>query len=183
MGAVLSILSSAILLSMWASPGPSGDKWPSQITRVPPSVFRQLPRPIAGYLTRRGCTIPQTYLTAPVPQNVIRGKFMGPGINDWAVLCSHRGRSVILVFAEGSATPAAELASRSDRDFMQSNGTSGQLVFSRMIGPITKRELTKSYANELPEVDHDGIEDSFLGKASVVHFRAGHHWRDVPGGD
>jgi hypothetical protein len=179
---MLSILGSAVLFSMATSSAPSSD-WPNQMTRVPPSVFRKLPRPIASDLTRRGCTIPQTYLISLVPENVISGEFMGPGTHDWAVLCSRHGQSVIMVFAEGSARPVAELASRPDRDFLQSIGTSGQLAFSRLIGPITKHELAKGYAKGHREVDHDGIEDTFLEKASVVHFRVGHHWRDFPGGD
>lgn len=173
----------SLLLAIAISSKASTDRWQSVITRVPPAVFHKLPGPIAAYLERRGCTIPQTYLVSVVPENVIRGEFMGPGTHDWAILCSRGGTSAILVFAENTATPAAELASRPDSEFMQSIDTSGQLRFSRLIEPISRHELLRGLAKGDPKIDHDGIEDSFLEKASVVHLRIGQHWRELSGSD
>jgi hypothetical protein len=176
-------LLAALLLTIATSPGTSNNRHLSEIRRAQPTAFRKLPRSIAAYLIRRGCTIPQTYLITPAPENVIRGQFMGPGTHDWAILCSRRGTSAILVFAGGSARPAAELATRRDRDFLQIIGSSGQLGFSRLIAPISKRELARADAKGDLHIDHDGIEDSFLEKASVVHFRTVRGWRELPRAD
>ena len=66
-------------------------------------------------LQRRGCTIPQTAFTKK-PHNVIRGEFAKPGQTDWALLCSIKGVSTILVFWNGSEKNPAEIAKMEDRD-------------------------------------------------------------------
>src|SRR5215203_3177441 len=65
--------------------------------RLKPAVFSQLPKKIISYLEARNCTIPQSFIGSK-PHNVVRGQFAQANQSDWAVLCSRRGVSVILVF-------------------------------------------------------------------------------------
>ena len=88
------------------------------IMRLPPSAVRQLPRNVVRELQHRGCTIPQTSSTRN-QHNVIRGEFAKPGQTDWAILCSVKGVSSILVFWNGSEKNPAEIASVEDRIFLQ----------------------------------------------------------------
>lgn len=69
--------------------------------RVKPRAFPNLPARVSTELERRDCTVPQPYGAARQAQNVISGGFISEGKKDWAVLCSHEKRSVILVFDEG----------------------------------------------------------------------------------
>jgi hypothetical protein len=71
-----------------------------KVVRLPPSAFPALPAGIVRELQRRGCTIPQAYFKTP--NNVASGQFAHPGQRDWAVLCSIKGASSILVFWNGS---------------------------------------------------------------------------------
>ena len=81
-----------------------------EITRLAASEFPELPANLAQDLRRRGCTIPQTVF-ARQPHNVIKGQFARPGQVDWAVLCSLKGRSSILVFWNGSEIKRLRAAS------------------------------------------------------------------------
>ena len=105
-----------------------------EITRLAPSAFPQLPANLAQDLRRRGCSIPQPVF-ARQPQNVIKGQFARPGQVDWAVLCSVKGRSSILVFWNGSEIKPASIASASDDQFIQGIGE-GKFGFSRAIGTV-----------------------------------------------
>jgi len=89
-----------------------------RIVRLPPTAFPQLPRNVIGELQHRGCTVPQGTFTKK-PHNVIRGEFAKPGQTDWAVLCSVKGVSTILVFWNGSGNRPGALAPTEDRNFLQ----------------------------------------------------------------
>ncbi len=80
-----------------------------KIGRLPPAAFPMLPISVVRELRRRGCTIPQEDYSK-TPNNVISGQFAHRGQRDWAVLCSIKGESSILVFWNGSATNPADLA-------------------------------------------------------------------------
>jgi len=69
--------------------------------RLSPRSFHQLPHKIIRNLQERGCTIPQEFGNSD-PHNVISGEFRTKGQRDWAVLCSRKRSSSILVFWGGS---------------------------------------------------------------------------------
>src|ERR671937_183045 len=76
------------------------DRWEAAdaaVLRLPPAAFPQLPRNIVRYLQARGCTVPQTFVSAE-PHNVISGEFARRGQTDWAVLCSRGREPSIIVF-------------------------------------------------------------------------------------
>jgi hypothetical protein len=161
------------------------DEAERKIVRLQPSTFSQLPRNVVRELHRRGCTIPQTPFTQG-PHNVIRGEVAKPGQTDWAVLCSIRGVCTILVFWNGSAKNPAEIAQMEDRIYLQGI-TPEQIGFSREISAVGKDFITRHYdpygGTKPPPIDHLGIEDSFVEKASVVWYFYAGKWLKLSGAD
>jgi hypothetical protein len=156
------------------------------IKRLPPTTFAQLPRPIRRYLERRRCTVPQSFVDHR-PHNVISGAFIRRGRKDWAVLCSNGPDSVILVFVDTRSTPIAELSSQSDEHFLQTIDGKGQLGYSRIINRVGRRYIMDHYqrygGTRPPRLDHDGIDDGFAEKASVVLYYSNGRWLELTGAD
>src|SRR5262245_42988308 len=146
-------------------------------SRLKPAAFRQLPAPIRAELDERGCTIPQPY-NARQPANVIRGRFFSATSSDWAILCSRGRVSAILVFRDGAATPAAELARDADSAYLQTISANA-IGFSRRIG-LASAEYIRRHHNPsdppLPPLDHQGIDDAFIEKGSTVHYWSQGRW-------
>jgi hypothetical protein len=105
---------------------------------------------------------------------------------DWAVLCSRERTSTILVFRAGSTSDVAELASHRDADFLQLT-YAGRPGFSRELSvaePANIRRHFDAYGGpQLPPLDHDGIDDAFLEKGSVVHYWHEGRWLQLQGAD
>lgn len=156
-----------------------------QVTRLTPSAIPKLPANIKGELERRGCTIPQE-LTGKKPQNVINGEFTRKGQIDWAVLCSVNQVSTILVFHNASEKNPSELAPESDIDMLQDVG-GGVRVYSRAISSVGGEYILSHYraygTSKPPTIDHQGINDIFVGKASVVHYFHAGRWIKLTGAD
>lgn len=157
----------------------------SHIIRLQPSAFAQLPTQIVRALQEQGCTIPQSFVD-PQPHNVVQGELRRKGQTDWAVLCSRDGHSSILVFGNSSPTSITEISRQSDRIFVQGIG-GGKLGYSRRIGIVGKQFINEHYrvygGPEPPRIDHHGIDDAFLEKASVVHYYHGGRWLELTGAD
>ncbi len=178
-----------LLFGLVASGGTAQDKWSeadAATLRLSPAIFLQLPKNIVRYLEGRGCTIPQTYLSRE-PHNVISGEFARRGQTDWAVLCSRGGESSILVFWRGSTKSVAEIAKAPDRDFLQTITEGGKIGFSRMIGAVGRDYITKHYkasgSPEPPPINHQGIDDAYVEKASVVRYYYRGRWLELHGAD
>lgn len=156
-----------------------------RIVRLAPTVYPALPAAITHELQRRGCAIPQT-LYRKKPHNVIRGEFAKPGQTDWAVLCSINGVSSILVFWNGIAANPAVLAPLQDRNFLQTIDSTDP-GFSRLITPVGRDFITRHYdaygGTKPPPLDHQGIDDAFVEKASVVWYLYGGKWLKLTGAD
>ena len=154
--------------------------------RIQPSSFVELPTAIRTDLERRGCTIPQTY-AANRRENVIRGRFTSANGTDWAVLCSINRESSILVYRGGEPTDVAELARQADRDFLQTINGAGTIGFSREIdvaGVVFIRDRNKlTEGTSVPPIDHEGIDDVFIEKASVVWYWHDGRWLTLLGRD
>lgn len=120
------------------------------------------------------------------PHNVIKGEFAKPGQTDWAVLCSVRGTSSILVYWNGSAADPTQLAPVQDSDRLQS-WTENKMVYSRKIATVDRAfimEHYRTYGGETPPpIDHHGVDDAFYGKASEVHYLHQGKWLRLTGAD
>jgi hypothetical protein len=161
------------------------DQAERRIVRLPPTAFPEFPVTVVRELQRRGCTVPQTaYLKKP--HNVIKGEFAKPGQTDWAVLCSVKGVSTILVFWNGSEKNPAAIAPMEDRNFLQTINTTDP-GFSRGINPVGKDFIIRHYdaygGLKPPPIEHQGIDDAFIEKASVVWYFHDGKWLKLTGAD
>ena len=156
-----------------------------QVVRLSPAAFPELPKNLLAELQRRGCSIPQLPMMEG-RQNVIKGQFSKPGQTDWAVLCSVGRVSSILVFWNASAINPGRLAETKDIDRLQ-GGDGGRMVYSRVIAPVGKPYILEHYkafgGPQPPPIDHQGIDDSFFGKASVVNYFYRGKWLELQGAD
>ena len=164
------------------------DRWKQadvKIGRLSPTAFSELPRQIVVKLLSLGCTIPQTNDISG-RHNVIKGSFQRPNQTDWAVLCSRHRTSSILIFWRGSTQQFSEIGKQRDNLFLQTVG-GGAIAFSRKISPVGQRYILDHYREyhgpTPPPLNHQGIDDGFLGKASTIHFYYGHKWRELQGAD
>jgi len=118
--------------------------------------------------------------------NVIKGEFAKPGQTDWAVLCSINHASSILVFWNGSEIDPAQIANGKDDDSLQS-WTDNKMVYSRAIDPVDKSYIMRHYkaygGEKPPPIDHLGIDNEFVGKASVVLYFYQGKWLHLTGAD
>lgn len=162
------------------------DKAEREIKRLKPDQFTELPLKIIKELERRGCTIPQVYSSGR-PWNVIEGEFAKPGQKDWAVLCSRDGTSSILVFwGQPIQGCDIEISPVEDKTFLQGIGN-GLIGFSRSISAVSKKFIDSAYkaygGPEPPPIDHEGIDDEFMDKASGVHYCYKGEWLQLQGSD
>ncbi len=161
------------------------DKAEKEIQRLPPSAFPDLPEAILSELNRRRCTVPQAYGDSD-PHNVIEGCFVDKGQIDWAVLCSQGGESSVLVFWGGSTELVSQLANGPDKTWLQTIGE-GKIGYSRLIRPVDRASII-GYQQAFggpkpPPIDHQGIEDCFLEKASVIFYYYRGRWLRLTGAD
>ena len=152
---------------------------------LPPESFSELPVGVLLALNARGCRIPQIPNVGGRPHNVVRGSFRDRSRSDWAVLCSAQGRSAILVFWSGSPDYPAELASEDNQAFMQLDAA-GRWEYSRLLRALPAEQIS-TYADRhgtnLGILEHDGIEDAFVGKASVIYYFERGTWLRIDGAD
>jgi hypothetical protein len=158
---------------------------PDEVVRLSPASFPNLPRNLAAELQRRGCTVPQVPMVEGL-HNVIKGEFSKPGQTDWAVLCSVNRVSSILTFWNGSETNPSEIATRPDAYSVQ-GWTDNKMVYSRRITPVGQGYIMEHYnaygGEKPPPMDHQGIDDAFVGKGSeVLYFYQG-KWLHLSGAD
>lgn len=190
---------SGMLLSVWALVGlsapqsipqfdPSKADWSRadrEIRRLSPSAFPELPANLVQDLRRRGCTIPQAHHKKE-PHNVIRGEFARPGQTDWAVLCSINRVSSILVYWTASEKNPAELDKGDDQGYLQH--LFGDVIgYSRVIEPVGAKGISVHNADfpgpKQRPIDHLGIEDVFVEKASEILYYSGGEWIRLQGAD
>lgn len=162
------------------------DRAESEIQRLKPSEFPELPEVLVAELQSRGCTIPQLGYPSPHSHNVIHGEFAVKGRKDWVVLCSKNRVSSILIFWGGSPENTSEIAEFQDHIFLQGQGN-GQIFYSRALGVAGQEYILDHYKKYIgpnpPPIDHEGINDMFVEKASTVHYYNQGKWFKVPGSD
>jgi hypothetical protein len=142
-----------------------------------------LPIAIRHDLETRGCRVPQPW-DAAAPANVIRGSFTAARRNEWAVLCSVRDTSQILIYRVGFPTPVDSLQRSSDVGWMQGVG-GDRWGYSRLL-QVRPLQRIRAWRHDIdgqtiPQpVDHDAIEQVFEGKAAeAFYFAAGRWYRQV----
>jgi hypothetical protein len=173
----------------------SADVWDAAdraVVRLPPSAFPSLPEIVKRDLERRKCTVPQADPAAigPAPDrdqlhNVVHGQFQRRGQTDWAVVCSRNRVSTILVFWGGRADNVSELEQRPDANFLQSWDVD-TIVFSRTIAVASEAHIRDYFRRDEatpPVLEHAGVEDIFLGKASSVWYWRTGKWVRLTGAD
>jgi len=156
----------------------------AQTVRLAPEKIGALPLGVRRELARLGCTVPQVW-AVDKPGNFVTGRFSSSSREDIAVLCSRNRISSILVFGQAEK-PIAELAEAPDKNYLQDVGN-GRIGFSRLLEvapPERIRRYDASYGGpELPPLDHDGVEESFLEKASIVWYWHAGSWLQLTGAD
>ena len=189
MNIIVRVITSLVLLQMVYSQGNltnancvEGD---SLIVRLSPKVFRILPSNIIQYLMSKKYTIPQSWVDS-LPHNIISGSFLGSSEINWSVLASKNGQSRIIVFPNDTNQSPFELNIESDIVFLQGMGRS-KMEYSRYISVAKKEFILKHNDTEnepgIQIIDHDGIDDSFAGKASGVFYFSNGKWIELYGSD
>ena len=177
MNLVLMFLLSVVQIDQW-------EKANREIVRLAPSSFSQLPKTVRQELERRNCTIPQVWNTHQ-PGNVIYGEFLKKGQKDWAVLCSVRLKSSILILPAASPQTAFKLEEEEDLNKLAGIGD-GKIGYTREITPVDEAFIREHHhpsdETKLPPIDHLGIGDSFDG-GSVVLYYYQNKWLHLTGSD
>ncbi|MCE2392642.1 MAG: hypothetical protein J4G09_14385 [Proteobacteria bacterium] len=163
------------------------DRWDRadfETVRLSPNVFPDISPDVVVDLNGRGCTIPQVWYHVE-PANVVHGRFTDPGRMDLAVLCSVERVSSILVYRGSSTGDVAVLNPVPDRNYLQDVG--GHIGFSRAIHAVDPEFIRYHHAAlggpEPPPLDHDGVNDAFVGKASRVWYWHDGKWLRLQGAD
>jgi hypothetical protein len=153
--------------------------------RLDPARVDGVPAWLVTELKRRRCLVPQSFSTMR-PHNVIRGRLNDGPVVDWAVLCSKDLSSTILVFWDGKVNAVAELAPKPDETYLQVIG-SGRIGFSRAIHiatPTDVRRYQQTFGGpRLSPLSHEGINDAFVEKASIVWYWHHGKWLKLQGAD
>lgn len=150
-----------------------------------PAAFVDLPPDVRADLEERGCKVPQSYPDT-VPHNMVRGQFSAAGQTDIAVLCLARDTAAILVYRNERTDDVVELEPRPQSEYRQVvQGRTSE--FSRAVGvasPEFIQSRHQAYGGPAPPpLDHDGINDIFVGKASVVWYWHAGRWLKLQGSD
>ncbi|MCE5272694.1 hypothetical protein LLH00_15545 [bacterium] len=157
------------------------------LKRLPPSAFPDLPEGIRIWMEKEGYTVPQVY-GDDEPHNVISGQFYQTGVTDWALLASKDLKSRLFIFRGGTELDSSLAGPCKETGYMQGFGD-GILGFSWYISTADSAYILsqfKSYdRDEEPPfpIEHDGIEDGFMDKASTVLYHREGEWHELPGAD
>lgn len=155
------------------------------VRRLRVENFPELPSGVAAVLQSRRCTIPQPNKDGPT-RNVIQGEFFGKEQKGWAVLCSSGGKSSIQVFRNDYDSSPDEIAESPDSRFLIVTWQ-GWTVYSREISAVDRKFVLRHYraygGPKPPPIDHNGIDDAFLEKASVIWYLYNGKWMLLQGAD
>jgi hypothetical protein len=183
------VLAACAVVCRAQNPASSWENADRQVVRLSPKAFPELPGNLRVELERRGCTIPQVppeVLMSDGRHNVIKGEFSKAGQTDWAVLCSIGRVSSILIFWNGSVLKPADIEKTADLDHLQGWG-GDKIVYDRAITPVSKKYITEhfnAYGGEKPPpMEHQGIDDAIVGKASMVLYLYRGKWLHLSGAD
>jgi hypothetical protein len=156
-----------------------------KILRLPVEAFPELPTAVAGVLRARNCSVPQPSPEG-APRNVIRGEFFAQGEAGWAVFCSANNSTALLAFRNDRDRNPDTVATSEDRLYLQGLG-GNQIGYSHGITAVGRDLIMRRYREhgppEPPPIDHYGIEDAFIGKASITWYFYQGKWLRLQGAD
>jgi hypothetical protein len=159
------------------------DRWfeaDRRTRRLAPGSFPTMPAEVQMDLRARGCTIPQ-HGTVLTPHNAVRGHFRTPDAFDWAVLCSIRGVSTIIVYWGGRPDDYSLLARAYDVDWLEMIGPAA-IAYGRRVrvadAASLKRTATEAGLSS-EAITHDGITDGF-DSSSSVYYLLNDRWIRLP---
>ena len=148
-----------------------------------PTAFPELPKNIVGDLQRRHCKIPQLLHEKKV--NVIKGEFAKRGQTDWAALCEVGRTTSILIYWNGSEINPARIGQQDDAARYEITEEGKENI--RVISAVGRREIMTHYSHspgpKPPPIDHQGIDDAFVGKASSIAYFYNGKWIGLSGSD
>lgn len=159
-----------------------GKQQPYMIQHLPVSSFPNLPDAVAQALTRRGCSIPQTY-EAHGPENVVHGSFERAGSSDWAVLCSTRGTVSLLVFFGSAPGEVEVLATAPEMKRLNPSRELGALGFDWGIDAAAPEAVHEAQSGMEPRptpIDHDAVADSIIEQSVAYRYYANGKWSELP---
>jgi hypothetical protein len=166
----IALLSVVVPLALTAVAQQPPDVWTQaeqKIVRLPAERFPNAPEKVRKLIEEQGCLVPQPgdrVRAGEAPVNVASGAFAVKGQLDWAVLCSRKGRSSIIVLWGGAARCESPFAEDPDKLYLQSRG--GDLIdYSREIGAASPAVIRSTYrilGETPPKVSHDAIDDFFV---------------------
>jgi hypothetical protein len=117
---------------------------------------------------------------------VIRGEFFAQGEAGWAVFCSVNNSTALLAFRNDRDTNPVTVTTSEDRHYLQGLG-GDQIGYSRQITAVGRDFIMGHYraygGPEPPPIDHHGIDDAFLGKASITWYFHRGKWLRLQGAD
>jgi hypothetical protein len=156
-----------------------------KIPRLPVEALPELPPIVSGVLRARNCRVPQP-LADGAPRNVIRGEFFAKGDVGWAVLCSVNNSTALLAFRDDRDTNPDTVTTSDSRNYVQE--LDGERIsYSREITVADRGFIIRHYraygGPEPPPIDHHGIDDAFLGKASITWYFYQGKWLQLQGAD
>jgi hypothetical protein len=145
-----------------------------------------LPAAIAKVLLDRNCTVPQPEPNGPA-RNVIRGDFFEKGQRGWAVFCSVNNSTVLLAFRDDNDTNPDVINQRDDVNYLMLLDQDRVALYSREIRAVGRDFIIGHYraygGPEPPPIDHQGIDDAFLEKASITWYFHRGKWLELQGAD
>lgn len=151
--------------------------------------FSKIPEKVKKASIAKNCLVPQSFLSTK-PHNVVQGHFANSKSQDWAILCSKKGKSSIYIVWEKEKACPSEIATTEDSNYVQHINEQGQkniLAFSRYLSAASKATILKhqkEYGGLLPKsLDHQGIDDSFVEKGSLTYYCEKGKWLTLTGAD
>lgn len=156
---------------------PSFAQLSAMVPRLSPDSMPEIPARVRTTLDERGCRVPQYFNGEN--RNAHGGSFSAKGAAEWAVMCSVRGNSQILLIASGTGAVVDSVGSWNDADAMEQND--GKWDFTQSFGVVRLRSRTMDdYGKSIPQpIDHDALDIPIYGKASVAHYLARGEWYHV----
>jgi hypothetical protein len=90
------------------------------------------------------------------------------------------------VFHAGASSEIEELAEQPDVQYLQVISGAGKIGYSRHLATATPSEIRRHFIDKkhFPRnINHDGVKDTFIEKASVVWYHSGNKWMRLSGAD
>jgi hypothetical protein len=90
------------------------------------------------------------------------------------------------VFHAGASNEIEELAEQPDLQYLQVVSGAGKIGYSRQLATATPTKIRRHFLDKkrVPRnIDHDGVEDTYIEKGSVVWYHSGSKWMKLSGAD